>query len=280
MRSVLVTGASTGIGHAVVTQAVAAGFGVWATVRRDEDAAVLTAAHGARVRPLVMDVTDGASIEAAAARVAASGPLFGLVNNAGVALPGPLEHLPLDLLRRQLEVNLVGQLAVTQALLPALRRGRETYGDARIVMMGSIGGRVAGPMLGPYHVSKFGLAGLSGALRAELAPSGIQVLLVEPGAIATPIWGRGIEAGSALRDRLPAEAEERYGRQLARAMRNARRAAEKGLPPEKAAAVVVQALTERHPAPRRLVGVDARFAAAMARLLPERALARVFAAQD
>lgn len=280
MRSVLVTGASTGIGRAVVTQAVAAGFAVWATVRRDDDAAALTAAHGERVRPLIVDVTDAAAIDAAAARVGAAGPLFGLVNNAGVALPGPLEYLPLDLLRRQLEVNLVGQLAVTQALLPALRRGRDAYGDARIVMIGSIAGRVAGPMLGAYHVSKFGVAALAGSLRAELAPSGIRVLLVEPGAIATPIWHRGIDAGTALGDRLPPEADERYGRQLARAMGNAQRAAQKGLPPEKAAAVVVQALLARNPAPRRVIGADARFAAALARLLPHRALARFVAAPD
>lgn len=280
MRSVLVTGASTGIGHAVVAQAVAAGFGVWATVRRDDDAAALTAAHGDRVRPLLMDVTDAAAIEAAADRVTSAGPLFGLVNNAGVAVPGPLEHMPLEMLRHQLEVNLVGQLAVTQALLPALRRGRDTYGDARIVLIGSIAGRVAGPMLGAYHMSKFGVAGLAGALRAELAPSGVRVLLIEPGAIATPIWNRGIAAGTALADQLPPDAEERYRAQTARAMNNAQHAARTGLAPEVAARAVLAALTARDPAPRRVVGRDARIAATMARLLPHRALYRVLAARE
>lgn len=278
MRSVLITGASTGIGRATVARVVAAGFGVWATVRRDDDAAALTAAHGEHVRPLLMDLTEPGAIETTAARVSAAGPLFGLVNNAGVALPGPLEHLPLDLLRRQLEVNLVGQLAVTQALLPALRRGREAYGDARIVMIGSIGGRVAGPMLGAYHMSKFGLAALSGALRAELAPSGIRVLLLEPGAIATPIWHRGIDAGAALDEQLPDEARQRYAAQMEHAGRNARRAAQRGLPPEKVADVVVRALTARDPAPRRVVGRDARLAAVMARVLPNRVFYRMVAA--
>ena len=114
------------------------------------------------------------------------------MNNAGLALPGPLEFLPLASLREQLEVNLIGQLAVTQAMLPALRRGA-----GRIVMIGSIGGRIAGPMLGAYCTSKFGLVGLTDALRAELAPSRLRVILIEPGAVKTPIWSRGVGAVTA-----------------------------------------------------------------------------------
>jgi NAD(P)-dependent dehydrogenase (short-subunit alcohol dehydrogenase family) len=200
--------------------------------------------------------------------------LHGLVNNAGIALPGPLEHLPLDTFRRQIEVNLVGQLAVTQAMLPALRRGA----DARIVMIGSIGGLVAGPMLGGYHASKFGLVGLAGSLRAELAPFGIRVVLIEPGAVATPIWQRGTAAGDALASELPAQAR-RYDGQVAKARSDAARNAANGLAPERVAVLVLRAMTDRRPAPRLRAGPDARVAAILVRLLPQRAVYRLLAAR-
>jgi len=279
MKSVVVTGASTGIGRAVVAELVRTGFHVWGTVRRDADAQALTATHGDRVSPLRMDVTDTESVRAAGEAVRAAGPLHGLVNNAGVALPGPLEYLPVDLFRRQIEVNLVGQLAVTQAMLPALRQAQESDGDARIVMIGSIGGRIAGPMLGPYHAAKLGLVGLTGALRAELAPSGIRVVLIEPGAVATPIWNRGVTSSEELVDLLPPEATERYGAQMAAVRKNALRSAEGGLAPERAARVVVKALTDANPRPRQLIGRDARIAAALVRLLPHRAIYRFTAAR-
>jgi NAD(P)-dependent dehydrogenase (short-subunit alcohol dehydrogenase family) len=279
MRSVVVTGASTGIGRALVAQLVRSGCHVWATVRRPEDADSLRAEHGDAVDPVIMDVTDEASVRAAGERVGAAGPLDALVNNAGVALPGPLEHVPLDVFRRQLEVNLVGQLAVTQTMLPALRAGRASGRDARIVMIGSIGGRIAGPMLGPYHAAKFGLVGLTGALRAELAPSGIRVLLVEPGVIATPIWERGARDGRALAEGLPPEARARYGAQMEAAVAGAARSAARGLPADRAAAVVLRALTERNPRPRRVVGRDAQMVAAVVRLLPHRAVYRMTAAR-
>jgi NAD(P)-dependent dehydrogenase (short-subunit alcohol dehydrogenase family) len=279
MRSVVVTGASTGIGRALVGTLVAAGFHVWATVRRQQDADALRAQHGDAVSPLLADLTDEASVRAAGQQVRAAGPLFGLVNNAGVALPGPLEHVPLDVLRRQLEVNLVGQLAVTQAMLPALRESRARGQDARIVMIGSVGGRIAGPLLGPYNAAKFGLVGLTGALRAELAPSGVRVILVEPGAIATPIWTRGAAEGEALAEALPEEGRARYRAQIDAAMANARRSAVRGLPAERAAAVIARSLTDRNPRPRRVVGRDAQVAAALVRLLPHRAVYRLVAAR-
>ncbi len=279
MRSVLVTGASTGIGRATTAALVAARFHVWATVRRPVDAESLRAEHGDAVTTLVMDVTDEAAVRDAGERVVASGPLFALVNNAGAALPGPLEHLPLDVFRRQLEVNLVGQLAVTQAVLPALRASRDLGQDARIVMIGSIGGRIAGPMLGAYNAAKFGLVGLCGSLRAELAPSGIRVVLVEPGRVATPIWSRGEAAGQVVSDGMPPEALARYRGQIDDAVANARRSAVHGAPPERVAAVVVRALLDRDPAPRCVVGRDARVAAALVRALPHRALYRLTAAR-
>lgn len=279
MRSVVVTGASTGIGRATTAALVAARFHVWATVRRPDDAAGLRAEHGDAVTTLLVDITDDDAVRAAGERVLAAGPLYALVNNAGAALPGPLEHLPLDVLRRQLDVNLVAQLAVTQAMLPALRTSRDAGQDARIVMIGSIAGRVAGPVLGAYSAAKSGLVGLAGSLRAELAPSGIRVLLVEPGAIATPIWSRGEAAGQAVADAMTPEALARYRAQIDRALANARRSAVRGAPPERVAHAVVRALLDRNPAPRRVVGRDARIAAAMVRALPHRALYHVTAAR-
>jgi len=283
---VLVTGASTGIGRATVAMLAGRGAFVWAAVRREQDAAAVEAAHPGRVRALRFDLTDERAIAAAGAQVRDAGPLHGLVNNAGVALPAPLELMPLDDFRRQLEVNLVGQLAVTQAVLPALRAAAEAAagGDgqgtppARIVMVGSIGGRIAGPMIGAYHAAKFGLVGLTASHRAELGPAGIGVVLVEPGAIATPIWSRGAAAGDALMSKLPAEAARRYGAQIKAAREMAARSARQGLPPEAAAETIAVALASRRPRPRYLVGRDAQVAALVTYLpdrLRERLLARV-----
>jgi NAD(P)-dependent dehydrogenase (short-subunit alcohol dehydrogenase family) len=289
---VLVTGASTGIGRATVDTLVAHGALVWAGVRREEDAAALEAAHPGWVTALRFDVTDQEAVAGGGAQVRAAGPLHGLVNNAGVALPAPLEFMPLEEFRRQLEVNLVGQLAVTQAVLPALRAAADARAQAasdggsrglglppapRIVMIGSIGDRIAGPMIGAYHAAKFGLAGLTGSLRAELRPAGIDVVLVEPGAIATPIWSRGATAGAQLLEQLPAEAIRRYGKQIEAARDMAARAARDGLRPEAVAEVIAAILAARSPRPRYLIGRDARVAALLTYLpdrLRERLLAR------
>jgi NAD(P)-dependent dehydrogenase (short-subunit alcohol dehydrogenase family) len=265
-RSFVVSGASTGIGRACVDELVHNGFQVWATVRTDEDEAALSRDHPDTVTVLRLDLTDPASILAAGERVCAAGPVHGLVNNAGVALPGPLEYLPVDVFRRQIEINLVGQLAVTQAVMPALRQAREQGETARIVMIGSIGGRIAGPMLGPYHASKFGLVGLSDGLRAELAPFGIRVVLIEPGSIATPIWSRGATAADQLVEQLPTEGRDRYAAQIAGVRTSTAKSAARGLPPQRVARVVVTALTTRKPRPRYLIGPDAHAAALVARL--------------
>jgi NAD(P)-dependent dehydrogenase (short-subunit alcohol dehydrogenase family) len=287
---VMVTGASSGIGRATVDTLVKQGAFVWAGVRRLEDAAALEAAHAGRVTALRFDVTDEQAVASAGVDVCAVGPLHGLVNNAGVALPAPLEFIPLAEFRRQLEINLVGQLAVTQAVLPALRVAAEARAQSgnhgvsggaslpgpRIVMIGSIGDRIAGPMIGAYHASKFGLAGLTGSLRAELAPAGIDVVLVEPGAIATPIWSRGVTAADRLLRSLPAEAGRRYGTQIRAARDQAARADRDGLQPEAVADVIATALRVRRPRPRYLVGRDARIAAALT-YLPDRLRERILA---
>src|SRR5581483_7822637 len=193
VRTALVTGASSGIGAACANRLVRGGWHVLAGVRRTGDAPAGT-------EELRLDVTDPTQIRAAADRVER---LDGLVNNAGIVVAAPLEELPLDELRRQLEVNVVGQLAVTQALLPALRAAR-----GRIVLVGSIAGRSALPFLGAYSASKFALEAVADALRIERAPAGIRVSLVEPGTIATPIWQRAAADADELAARLgPALAE-------------------------------------------------------------------------
>jgi NAD(P)-dependent dehydrogenase (short-subunit alcohol dehydrogenase family) len=276
--SYVVTGASTGIGRACVGALVPTGARVWTTVRSEADELSLQKEFGSAVRVLRMDLTDADSIAAAGAAVRAAGPLHGLVNNAGVALPGPLEEMPIAIFRRQLEVNLIGQLAVAQAILPALRQARAEGSRARIVMIGSIGGRIAGPMLGAYHAAKFGLVGLSDTLRAELAPSGIQVVLIEPGAIATPIWDRGLAAGLELLAQLSPAARDRYAAQIEETQASAAKSAVSGLPADRVAQVVVTALTAERPRHRYLVGRDAQIAAVVARL-PYRLLYRLTAAK-
>jgi NAD(P)-dependent dehydrogenase (short-subunit alcohol dehydrogenase family) len=193
---VLVTGASTGIGRATVLALAKRGAQVYAGVRRSADADSLTREGGPNVRPLLLDVTVPDAIDAARDILSSSGaPLTGLVNNAGFALAGPLELVAPAELRRQFDVNFFGALALTQALLPQLRAAR-----GRIVNVSSIGGKFAAPFVGAYAASKFALEAASDALRLELRPFGVAVILIEPGAVRTPIWQRGAAAGRALID--------------------------------------------------------------------------------
>src|SRR5215210_5291715 len=205
--TILVTGASTGIGEATVLHLATLGFDAVGAVRKDEDAERLEARG---VRTVRIDVTDAGQIAAARDELAGT-PLAGLVNNAGIAVAAPLEFLPIDRLRQQLEINLIGQAAVTQAFLPALRSTR-----GRIVMVSSIGGRVGLPLASPYNASKFGLEGLSDSLRRELRPHGVDVILIEPGGVKTPIWKRGEELADKMLDDVPPESERLYGQMIAK----------------------------------------------------------------
>jgi NAD(P)-dependent dehydrogenase (short-subunit alcohol dehydrogenase family) len=270
-RAVVVTGASTGIGRATVLELVGAGFRVFGTVRREADAESLRQQFPELVTPLIMDLLDEDSVRAAGEVVNAVGPLFGLVNNAGAALPGPLEIVPIEVFRRQIEINLTAQLLVTQVMLPALHRSADQVGDARIIMIGSISGRLSGPMLGGYGAAKHGLAGLSSSLRAELAPFKIKVLLIEPGAIATPIWDRGRAAADQVQSQNP-DINARYSDQIQAAAKMANRLAGSGLDASVAATVILEALQDDNPAPRQVVGREAKVIAALARLLPYRVL--------
>jgi NAD(P)-dependent dehydrogenase (short-subunit alcohol dehydrogenase family) len=270
-RAVVVTGVSTGIGRATVLELVGAGFRVFGTVRREADAESLRQQFPELVTPLIMDLLDEDSVCAAGEVVNAAGPLFGLVNNAGAALPGPLEIVPIEVFRRQIEINLTAQLLVTQVMLPALHRSADQVGDARIIMIGSISGRLSGPMLGGYGAAKHGLAGLSSSLRAELAPFKIKVLLIEPGAIATPIWDRGRAAADQVQSQNP-DINARYSDQIQAAAKMANRLAGSGLDASVAATVILEALQDDNPPPRQVVGREAKVIAALARLLPYRVL--------
>jgi NAD(P)-dependent dehydrogenase (short-subunit alcohol dehydrogenase family) len=233
---------------------------VLAGVRREGDAPEGT-------EEVVLDVTEPAQIRAAAERVE---ELHGLVNNAGIAVAGPLEFLPPENFRRQLDVNVTGQVAVTQALLPALRRGR-----GRIVFMGSIAGRSALPFLGAYAASKHALEAIADSLRIELSPWGIQVTIVEPGSIKTPIWTRSTARADELLEEMDSRVEELYGQAMARFRRIAIKRGEAGAPPERVAEVVEKALTALRPPSRRLVGRDARIRAGI-ELLPDRLRDRAY----
>ena len=268
----VVTGSSTGIGRACAIHLDELGFEVLAGVRRAEDADQLRAVSSGRLEPLIFDVTAPADIDAAARRVSAAGGtrVVGLVNNAGIAVGGPLELLPIDEFRRQIEVNLIGQVAVTQAFLPAIRRAR-----GRIVFMSSIGGILATPYLAPYHASKFALEAVADSLRQELRPFGVAVSIVEPGSVATPIWEKGQARADSLLKTLTAEGQELYGERAARRVEELRAVAARGVSAEKVAGVVGRALTARRPRPRYPVGTDARTVAALRRMLPYRLLDRL-----
>jgi NAD(P)-dependent dehydrogenase (short-subunit alcohol dehydrogenase family) len=263
---VLITGASSGIGEATALHLKELGFDAVAGVRKDEDAERLQASG---LRTVKLDVTDPDSIGALRDELGASA-LAALVNNAGVAVAGPLEFLPIEELRRQLEVNLIGQVAVTQSLLPALRAGR-----GRIVNVSSIGGRVALPLLGAYNISKFALEAFSDALRREVRSQGVDVVVIEPGGIKTPIWKKSGDAADALLDGMPAELERLYGRMIAAARtETAKIENERGQPPSAVAEVIGKALTASRPRARYLVGRDARMRATAAMILPDRMMDR------
>lgn len=253
----------------------AEGWRVFASVRREEDAAALRKVASERLVPLMLDVTDADQIAAVTEQIGGTvgkGGLDGLVNNAGIAVMSPLETIPLDDLRQQLEVNLISQVAVTQAMLPLIRTAR-----GRIVFLSSIGGRMALPFGAPYHASKFGIEAVVDCLRQELRPWKIEVVAIEPGSIDTPIWERGEATADEVAERAPATQEQLYGEKIESFRGAVRRTADRGIPPEKVADAVQHALSARRPRTRYLVGADARGQALLSRLLPDRAMDRIVA---
>ena len=260
MPTVLVTGASRGIGRAIVDRMLADGWDVVAGVRSSEHADALRAP---KVTPIILDVANAEHLQALPDQLPPR--LDAVVNNAGVVVGNPVEALGLEELRHQFEVNVVGQVGVTQAVLPRLRESK-----GRIVMMSSVSGRVSTPYLGAYNASKFALEALGDALRIELRPWGIRVSLVEPGAIDTDIWRGALDTADEGERSMSAEHRALYGSALAGLRKTIKRTQKQTSPPEKVAAAVHAALTAPRPRERYLVGVDARVQLALRVVLPTR----------
>ena len=267
-RFVVITGASTGIGAGCAIGCAQQGMTVFAGVRNLQAGEALQAKEGAAIIPLQLDVTDDESIKRAAdtvrQRVGGAG-LAGLINNAGIAIGSPLEVIPLSQLRKQLEVNVIGQIAVTQAFLPLLRQAH-----GRIVNMGSIAGRGTIPMMGPYSASKFAMEALTDALRLELYPWGIHVSIIEPGAIATPIWDKSLNTALDVEKDMPAGAKLLYEKAARQVREAVQEAAQRAIPVDAVVQAVLHALTSPRPKTRYLVGTDAKLRAFMAKWLPDR----------
>ena len=275
MRTVLVTGASTGIGRATALRLDADGWRVFAGTRDPADGETLRQAASDRLLPVTLDVTDPEQIAAAAELIEreTENGLDGLVNNAGVAIPGPLETVPLEDFRRQIEVNLTAYVAVAQAMLPSIRQA-----EGRLVFLSSIGGRVAFPFGGPYHASKFATEAIGDVFRQELRPWGIKVAIIEPGSIDTPIWGRGQAKAEEIEAKSP-RTNLLYGAAIEKFRKVIEDTAERGIPPEKVAAAIAHALESNRPKSRYLVGLDAKVQARLKLLIPTAVFDRIVARQ-
>ena len=249
-RAVVITGASTGIGEATAYLLARHGFRVFAAVRREEDAVRLKAS-GLPMETLLLDVTDTSSVSKAGRQVreATGGKLFGLVNNAGIVVAGPLECLPIAELEKQLDINVVGPVRVTQEFLPMLRAAR-----GRIVMMSSVAGRSALPMVGAYSASKFALEAIADTWRVELYRWGIEVVLVEPGATRTPIWDKSATLTVGIMEGADPERVALYKGLIEVGSGFARKASLEGMPVEEVAGTVLTALTGLRPKARYLLG--------------------------
>jgi NAD(P)-dependent dehydrogenase (short-subunit alcohol dehydrogenase family) len=266
---VVITGASTGIGRTCALHLDELGFDVLAGVRRQADGEALRASASDRLRTPIVDVTEPATITSLADEIA-DRPLAGLVNNAGIGVGGPLEFVSIDEVRRQFEVNVIGLIAVTQALMPALR-----VGHGRIVNIGSVGGRHAVPFLGPYAASKHAVEAITDSLRQELRPWSMHVAVIEPGSVATPIWEKGESTIDELETGIEPRGQELYGGAIAAMRRVNAQAAARAVPPERVAQAVAHALTAARPRTRYVIGRDARAQIALKTLLPDRTMDRV-----
>jgi NAD(P)-dependent dehydrogenase (short-subunit alcohol dehydrogenase family) len=275
--AVVVTGASTGIGRATALFLDKKGYRVSAGVRKQADAKSLAEDGSDQLIPLTIDVTKDRSIKAAkdkVQRAVGKDGLVGLINNAGVGDGGPVETMDLDILRNVLEVNLVGQVAVTQAFLPLIRKVPGT-----IVFIASIGGRIASPFMSPYNTSKFAVEALGESLRQELAPWGIDVAVIEPGSIDTPIWEKGAQTIDEQSAKLTPTAKRLYSKQLKRMDEVLSETASRGISPEKVAKVIHEAIRSEKPKHRYLVGMDAKIAARLKGNLPDRTFTKLIGRQ-
>ncbi|BAZ30497.1 short-chain dehydrogenase/reductase SDR [Cylindrospermum sp. NIES-4074] len=273
--SVVISGASSGIGEACAIYLDKLGYQVFAGVRSDADGEALKCKTSERLTPIFLDVTNEVSIIAAANRIKAtldSTGLTGLVNNAGIVIAGPLEFLPVADLREQFEINVIGQIAVTQAFLPLLRESQ-----GRIINMSSDNGKVSIPFLGSYCASKFALEALTDALRIELQPWGIAVCIIEPGSVTTPIWKKSISKADNIWNNLPPEARSLYSVFVDSAHKKANELSNNGFPAEVVAKAVAHALTTKRPKIRYVVGLDAKINIWLAKILPDWILDKLIA---
>lgn len=267
-RNVLITGASTGIGAACTRMLAARGWRVFAGVRREQDGRALQEGAEGQIVPVILDVTNREQIQSVVQEVVAqcgAAGLQGVVNNAGIALAGPLEFMPLEAFEKQFEVNVLGLIAVTQAVLPMIRASR-----GRIVLTGSNSGFMCEPFLAGYGATKHALEAIADSLRIELRPWGIEVALIEPGAIKTPIWSKSREAAERLFDGMPPECEKLYAAPIGALRKMVEKVPSMAIPPERVAKAVTHALEARRPRTRYPVGLDSVLGSVLVRIIPDR----------
>ncbi|WNV87413.1 SDR family oxidoreductase [Umezawaea sp. Da 62-37] len=270
---VLISGASTGMGAAAARELAGRGYHVLAGVRRESDGDAIRADN---LEPVLLDITDSGQIDAVAERIAgdpAGRPLRAVINNAGIAINAPVEVLSMEEWRRQFDVNFFGHVAVTKAVLPFLHAS-----GGRVVNMSSIGGRIAMPTYGAYAGAKFAMEAMSDSLRRELAPHGVQVVVVEPGGVRTEMTGHGVERAEEVLVAMDPANRARYGGLLRAIINQANAFTTSGLPAEKAALVIAEAATARRPRKRYTIGRDAALLVRLSRLASDRVLDRVLAA--
>jgi NAD(P)-dependent dehydrogenase (short-subunit alcohol dehydrogenase family) len=267
-KSLLITGASTGIGRACAIAFAREGWTVFAGVRRESDGEGLRAEGTGRIEWLLLDVTDPSTIASARSRIEAAldgRGLDALVNNAGIAIAAPVEFVPRADLRSQFDVNVFGLVDVTQTFIPLLRKSR-----GRIVNIGSIAGRVTTPLTSPYCASKHAVEAITDALRLELEPWGIQVSVIEPGVVATPIWEKGTAQMQERLATMPPEALQLYDPLIRAIASLVKHAPRRAVAPEAVVDAVRRALESRRPRPRYVVGRDAKVRLFLQTLLPRR----------
>ncbi len=274
--NILITGASTGIGFSTAIHLAQEGYQVFGSVRRPKDAeflAAATPAHAAPIRSLLFDVTDTEAVHSAAQNLRqelGQAGLHALINNAGVAIAGPLEYIPEDEFIRQMDINVFGMLRCTQAFLPLLK-----IAQGRILNLSSVAGRLAFPLAGPYHSSKHAVEGFSDVLRLELRRHQIQVIVIQPGAIRTPIWQTAQAKAAEIQASLPPQALREYGRLFEQVGKASARAGAEGDEPQLCAKIIAHALQARKPRTRYVVGRPAKIGLFLRRILSDRAMDRL-----
>lgn len=274
---VVITGASTGIGKATALLLARTGYHVFAGVRSAEAEKILRQDAAGLITPIMLDITQKEQIAAAAKTVSdtlsPNQGLAGLINNAGIVIAGPLEFVPIEKIRAQFEVNVLGHIAVTQAFLPLIRKNR-----GRILNIGTAGWRFTPPFLGPYIASKFAIEAITHIFRRELQPWGISVSVIEPGSIETPIWDKSLKVADTLEADFPAKAHALYGRMFANGRKILNRLRLKGLHPEAAAKVICHALETNRPKLRYFVGIHACIGSFLTTITPCRIVDRISSA--